>query len=126
MKSIILLLIFFVSNILLVACKTKCVSYSSNQSNSYFVHGRDGFIVDGYSTYEYYLVITDYKNNNIKVADLIDMSNKFLDTLNTDRPIEDIIFLGQPPKGCIPDIYKDMDKIEKYASLPTLGPPYTW
>lgn len=106
---------FFVGNILFVACKTPCISYSSKFPNDYFVYGRDGFIVDGYATYEYYLVVTDFKNYKIKMSDLIDISNKFLDTLKEDRPVGDIIFLGQPPEGCIPDITEQMDKIEKYA-----------
>lgn len=118
MKSVIIcsFLLPFLCN----SCRTDCVYYGNKVDQEVFEYAKAGYGVGQYFTYEYYLVFTNFENDKITIKELVNLSENFLDTVKIDRPVADIIFLGQPPKKCIPDIEVNMERAERFGIL-TIG-----
>lgn len=118
-------ILFFIAIVFLCfcvnSCGYKCIKYGkSDTEHEIFIHALSGYGVDGYMTAEYWLVITNYLDNTMTTKAFVDIAQKFVDTVKSERPIEDVIFLGQIPGGCIPDIDFD-DKPEKKYGIVAIG-----
>jgi len=59
---------------------------------------------NGYYTYFDYVKISDYENNQLKVKQMVDLADKYLDTATSDKPISHVTFVGQPPNGELPPV----------------------
>lgn len=82
-------------------CKQKKKETIKNKPAIEFYY-RDIGSNNGYYTYFDYLKVLNYENNELKIKQMVNLANRYVDTAKSDKPIAHITFIGQPPSKQLP------------------------
>jgi hypothetical protein len=89
--------------LLMILCES-CCSTSKIEKPNFRMYYRAITGVNSYYTYLDYILVSNYEPNTIKLKELVNYAQNYIDTVHADKPVSGISFIGQAPCKKLPSV----------------------